>query len=148
MLARELMTIHPQHVTPDDPLSLAAELMREFDIGMIPVVDNHETQRLTGVITDRDIAVRCVARHHEPGCRVRDHMTGHALHTVHPDANAREVIDLMEREQVRRIPVVREDRALVGVIAQADLATKLGPRAPLEVERMLERVSEPVHAIR
>jgi CBS domain-containing protein len=68
------------------------------------------------------------------------------LHTVHPDAEVREVIDLMAREQVSRIPVVREDRALVGVIAQADLATKLGPRAPLDVERMLERVSEPVHA--
>ena len=148
MLARELMTIHPLYVTPDDPLALAAEIMRDYDIGMVPVVENREALRLTGVITDRDIAVRCVARHHEPGCRVRDHMTGHGLHTVHPDAEASSVIDAMEREQVRRIPVVRDDGSLVGVIAQADLATKLGPRRPLEVERMLESVSEPVHAIR
>ena len=148
MLARELMTSRPSCVTPDDPLSAPAELMRELDVGMVPVVDHRDSQRLVGVITDRDIAVRCVARHHEVGCRVRDHMTGHRLHTVHPDADAGDVIAMVEREQVRRIPVVRDDGTLVGVIAQADLATKLGPHRPLDVERMLERVSEPAHAVR
>ena len=147
MRARELMTPTPSYVTPDDPLSLAAELMRELDVGMVPVVDNHDAKHLTGVITDRDIAVRCVARHHEPWCRVRDHMTGRALHTVHPDADATDVLELMEREQVRRIPVVRDDDVLMGIIAQADIATKLGPASPLEVERVLERVSEPAHAL-
>jgi CBS domain-containing protein len=148
MLARDLMTSDPSCVTPDDALSAAAEMMRELHVGIIPVVDHRETRRLAGVITDRDIAVRCVARHHEPGCRVRDHMTAHRLHTVHPDADAGDVIALMEAEQVRRVPVVREDGTLVGIIAQADLAMKLGPRRPLDVERMLERVSEPVHAVR
>lgn len=94
--------------------------MRDLGVGMIPVVDNHDARRLTGVITDRDIAVRCVARHHELGCRVRDHMTGHALHTVDPDADVTRVIETME----------------------------LGPQRPLDVVRVLERVSEPAHALR
>lgn len=148
MLARELMTVRPQCVTPDDPLSAAAELMRELNVGIVPVVEHRDNRRLVGLITDRDIAIRCVARHHEVGCRVRDHMTGHGLHTVHADADVADVIETMEREQVRRIPVVGDDGALVGIIAQADLATKLGSQRPLDVEHMLERVSEPAHAHR
>ena len=148
MLAREIMTARPSCVTPDDPLASAAELMRHLGVGLVPVVENREARRLVGVITDRDIATRCVARAHEPGCRVRDHMSGHGLHTAHAEADVVAVIEMMEREQVRRIPVVRDDGTLVGIIAQADLARKLGPTRPLDVERMLERVSEPAHALR
>ena len=148
MLAREIMTASPSCVIPDDPLSSAAELMHDLGVGIVPVVENREARRLVGVITDRDIATRCVARAHEPGCRVRDHMSGHGLHTAHPEADVADVIELMEQGQVRRIPVVRDDGTLMGIIAQADVARKLGPTRPLDVERMLERVSEPELALR
>jgi CBS domain-containing protein len=148
MDVREIMTARPSCVTRDDPLSRAAHIMREMDVGMIPVVDNHTDMRLVGVLTDRDIAVRCVARRHEPGCRVGDHMTGQPLHTVHPDASVEEVIAAMEWEQVRRILVVDSIHRLCGVVALADVARLVGPSRPVEVERMIRRVSEPAPALR
>ena len=148
MRARDIMTAHPAHVTPGDPIGTAAALMREHDVGIIPVVDNHVTLRLVGVVTDRDIVVRCVAHHHDLGCSVRDHMTAHSVRAVYPDESLDEVLATMERARIRRVPVVDDDGRLVGIIAQADLATKAGARRRLDVERMLEHVSVPAHAVR
>jgi CBS domain-containing protein len=117
--------------------------MRDLEVGIVPVVDDPGTMRLQGVITDRDIAVRCVALKHDPVCRVRDHMTSGDIDTVRADADVEEVIAKMERDRVRRIPVLDATGRLTGIIAQADLAVKLGPKEPLEVEHMLERVSAP-----
>lgn len=143
MKARDIMTANPSVVTPDEPVSKAAGIMRELDVGLVPVVDDRSHMRLEGVITDRDIAVRCVAAQHKPGCRVRDHMTTNHIDTVRPDADVEEVINKMEHEKVRRIPVVNEGAQLAGIIAQADLAIKLGPKEPAKVSEVVERVSEP-----
>lgn len=148
MEVRDIMTASPSCVTPDDPLSIAAQVMREMDVGIVPVIDNRTDMRLVGVVTDRDIAVRCVAQRHEPGCQVRDHMTSMPLHTVHPDASVEEVIAAMEWEQVRRIPVVLENGRLCGIIAVADVARQIGPSRPVEIERMIARVSEPADVLR
>lgn len=141
MKARDLMTSNPSFVTPNDPIARAAQIMFDFDVGIVPVVDDQISKHLVGLITDRDIAVRCVAKKHDSGCPVRDHMTAQHLDTVRADDDASAVISLMEREQVRRIPVVTDDNRLEGIIAQADLAEKLGPKEPLKVEEVLERVS-------
>jgi CBS domain-containing protein len=98
---------------------------------------------LVGILTDRDMAIRCVAHAHSSSCLVRDHMSTGPLQTVHPDADVAEVLEKMEHVQVRRIPVVSDDGALLGMIAQADLATKLGPTEPLRVEEVLARISSP-----
>lgn len=143
MKARDLMTSDPFTVTPDEPISRAAEIMHDLDVGFVPVVDGTSARHLLGVITDRDITVRCVAKKHGVSCAVRDHMTSEHLDTVRPDDDASTVISLMQRDQVRRIPVVSDDNHLEGIIAQADLAAKLGPREPLQVEGVLERVSRP-----
>ena len=148
MKARDIMTPNPAVVTPDAPVARAAEIMRDLEVGVVPVVDDVSRMRLEGVLTDRDIAVRCVAQRHDAKCLVRDHMTARNIDTVTPDADVTEVIAKMEQDRVRRIPVVDEAKRLVGIIAQADLAVKLGPKEPLEVEHMLERVSEPVPALR
>jgi CBS domain-containing protein len=144
MRARDIMTSNPLVVTGTDPVSHAAEIMRDAEVGIVPVVDDREARHLIGVITDRDIAVRCVARQHIPACEVRLHMSGDHLHTVGPDEDVDRVIDSMSHDQVRRIPVVAEDGRLVGMISQADLATKVGPDNPLDVERVLESVSAKV----
>lgn len=148
MKARDLMTANPSAVTPSDTIARAAEIMHDLDVGIVPVVDNQQSKRLVGVITDRDITVRCVAKKHGPGCSVKDHMTRERLDTVRADDDAGAVVSLMEREQVRRIPVISDDNRLQGIIAQADLAAKLGPREPLKVEEVLERVSVPHSASR
>ncbi|HEU4457485.1 MAG TPA: CBS domain-containing protein [Longimicrobium sp.] len=142
MKARDLMTGHPHVVMPGDPVSRAAEIMRDQDVGALPVVDDGARMRLRGVITDRDIAVRCTAAGHRPTCPVEAHMTAGPLDTVTPDADVRSVMELMKDARVRRL-MVAEDGRLVGVIAQADLARREGPVDPVEVERVLERISEP-----
>lgn len=144
MRARDIMTPNPLVVTGSDPVSHAAEIMRDAEIGIVPVVDDREHRHLIGVITDRDIAVRCVASMHIPACDVSLHMSGEHLHTVKPDDDVSSVLASMTHDQVRRIPVVAEDNRLVGMISQADLATKLGPEKPLDVERVLESVSAKV----
>ena len=145
MRVREIMTADPRFVVPQDPIARAAEIMRELDVGIVPVVTNATERRIEGVITDRDITVRCVADRHAPGCRVADHMTSDHLATVGPDAHVSEAENRMRAGRVRRI-LVAEGGRLVGIVAQADLATKLGPTSPVEVERVLEFISEPAHA--
>ncbi len=143
MKARDIMTSNPAVVTPDEPIKRAAELMRERDVGLIPVVSDRADMQLQGVVTDRDIAVRCVAAGHGGTCKVRDHMTTDRIGTVKVDADIDEVIHKMEKDKVRRIPVTEDGNRLTGIIAQADLALRLGPKEPLRVEEVLEAVSAP-----
>jgi CBS domain-containing protein len=142
MRARDIMTPNPRVVTPDETVAAAAQLMRELDVGLIPVVDDADSMRLKGVITDRDIAVRHVAERHSDDCRVSAHMS-EGLTTASPDDDVDAVMDRMQREQIRRIPVVEDGDRLVGIIAQADLATDVGPGAPASVAKTVEKISEP-----
>jgi len=95
--------------------------MRDREVGIVPVVDDAKARRLVGMITDRDIAIRCTASKHMPACDVSRHMTSEHLHTVSPDTNVLDVIALMKREQLHRIPVVSADNHLDGVISQSDI---------------------------
>ena len=141
MKARELMTENPECLTENDTVERAAQLMRELNVGLIPVVD--DSRSLRGVITDRDITMRHVAEGHESrDCKVSEAMTRENLFTVTPDDDDRTVMSRMKEGQVRRIPVVENDR-IVGIIAQADLAVDTSDRKAEEVERTVEKISEP-----
>ncbi len=144
MKISELMTKNPCTVTPDTPVSEAARLMKEEDVGIIPVVERvggAETRgRLVGVVTDRDIAVRLVAEGRATDAPVRDVMSG-GVKTASPNDEAEAVMSLMGREQVRRIPVVDERGSLVGVVSQADFARKASD--PIKVEKTVEQISQP-----
>ena len=146
MKAREVMTEFPQAVTPSDPLSHAAALMRDGDLGFVPVVEDRQSRRLVGVITDRDIAIRHVAEAHGDDCAIKQHMTADPLVTVSPDAPTSDVHKLMMEHQVRRVAVVDADRHLLGVIAQADVATKEGNDK--ETGQIVERLSEAKDSLR
>lgn len=140
MKARELMTSDPECVTRDDSIQRAAQIMRDHDTGFVPVVDDHSTRRLTGVITDRDITIRAVAEGWQGG-RVADVMSSGSVRTVRPEDSDKDVLRAMQDAQVRRIPVVDDGERLVGVIAQADIATRdIGDR---KVGETVERISEP-----
>ncbi len=141
MKAGDIMTPNPSAVTPDETVAHAAILMRDMQVGCIPVVDDQLRRKLVGLITDRDIAVRCVAEGFGPSTLVRDHMTCTPLHVAVASTPVSEVVRRMETAQIRRIPVVSDGYQLLGIIAQADLATKLGPMQPLAVEEVLERIS-------
>ncbi len=140
MRAGDVMTRNPVVVTREALLREAATLMREFDVGMIPVVDSIETRRLVGVITDRDIATRCVAAAHAGYCRVEEHMTPEP-DSVSPDTDVEELVMRMSREQVRRMPVTDASHAVIGVVAVADLAPVLDALAPRDLGTLIEAVS-------
>lgn len=143
MNARDLMTPDPRVVTPDESVARAAALMRESGVGSLPVVNDRDERRLVGILTDRDLAIRHVAAGHGPTCGVWEHMTAPPLATVRPDADATEVERAMRNARVRRVVVVdRWDRVL-GIVAQADLARRVGPGHPDAIEALLERISIP-----
>ena len=121
MLARDLMTASPFVVRAADAIAHAAAMMRAHDVGMLPVVADTRGQRLCGVITDRDIAVRCVGAGHRKGCTVADHMTAAPLATVGPGATIDEVAQVMASARVRRLPVVVDVGRVVGVVSRTDL---------------------------
>jgi CBS domain-containing protein len=144
MKISELMTRNPATVTPDTSVSDAARIMKEEDVGIVPVVERvggAETRgRLVGVITDRDIAIRQVAEGRSGDAPVRDIMSGGVM-TCGPNDSVDAVMALMGREQVRRVPIVDERGSLVGVVSQADLARKATDGA--KVERTVEQISQP-----
>lgn len=123
MKLSQIMTADVQAVSPDASIIDAAEKMRSLDIGVLPVM---ESNQLVGIITDRDITIRAVAEGRDPiRTRVRDCMTSGAV-SCFEDQDSDEAVLLMEQQQVRRIPVLSRDRQLVGVVALADIATRLG----------------------
>jgi len=144
MKISEIMSNNPRSVSPDTPVSEAARIMKEEDVGLIPVVERvggAETRgRLIGVITDRDITVRHVAEGRAADAPVSDVMSGGVVSCT-PDDSVDTAMELMGREQVRRIPIVDERGALVGVLAQADL-TRLSGR-DRKVEKTVEQISQP-----
>ncbi len=143
--ARDIMTENPEAVTPSTTLGEVARRMAELDVGILPVVDDPEVRRLRGVVTDRDLVVRGMARGLGDSATVAECMTPN-VSTVNRNATVRQVMDVMRREQVRRVPVTDGEGRLVGIIAQADLAVQyagLDPEREIEVEEVLERISEP-----
>jgi CBS domain-containing protein len=140
MRIRDLMTRDPVTCGPDTAIVAAARLMVEHDIGAIPVVDGDTTHRPIGVITDRDITTRIVAKGENPQERkVRDAMTASTV-TVTADTSIEEATNEMAERQVRRLIVVDQDGSIRGVVAQADLALHAPPQ---DTGNVVKEISEP-----
>jgi len=132
---REVMTDRPRCVTLDTPISEAASLMESENIGSLPVLEGEE---LAGMITDRDIVVRAVAKGKDPrGVPVRE-VASRELVTVYAEEDLSDALTKMASEQVRRLPVVDEDNRLVGILAQADVALEAKEKT---VGEMVEEIS-------
>ena len=104
MLARDIMTHDPLCVLPSDPIWRAAEMMRYHGIGCTPVVDDDGGRRVVGILTDRDITTRCVARKHSGNCLVSHHMTSTPIHTALTTDDAARVMQKMEAARVSVFP--------------------------------------------
>lgn len=137
MNIRDVMTPNPRTVSPNDSIQSAARVMRDEDTGVVPVVDNGKP---VGVITDRDIVVRAVAEDREMNRPVRDIVTTELV-AVHPDMSVEEATELMSEHQVRRLPVIDNDR-LVGIVSIGDIAVKEGKDG--RVGDALQHISEGV----
>jgi len=134
----EVMTKRAECISPKANLQQAAERMKELDVGALPVCDN---DRLTGMLTDRDIILRCVCEGHDPRAdRVGDTMTPKIIYCFEDD-DVTKAVDLMIAKQVRRLPVLNHDKRLVGMLALGDLAVESG--AQQLAGNALEGVSKP-----
>jgi CBS domain-containing protein len=129
----DIMTKDPIAANKSDTVIEAARLMRSADVGLIPVVENPISNRLVGVVTDRDLALRVVAENlHEASTGVETVMTSSPV-TCLPDDSIKTVTDLMSTHQLRRILVTDSFGRMVGIISQADLARHLDSQAVGEV---------------
>ena len=140
MKCNEIMTEDPICCLPGDTVDQAAQLMKDEDIGPIPVVADHETRRLLGIVTDRDLTVKVVAEARQiAAVKVEEVMTRNPV-TCHGDDDLQKAIDAMERHQVRRIPVVDDNNQIVGIISQADIAIRA--HEPETTAEVVEEISK------
>ena len=133
---KDAMTSALATATPSQSLTEAARMMKQEDVGSVPVVDG---PRLVGVLTDRDIVVRAVAEGRDPQTMQVGEIASPDLVTVRPDDDLDDALRLMAQHQVRRLPVV-EDGHLVGVLAQADVAHEAKEK---QVGHVVEEISRP-----
>lgn len=140
MKIRDIMTANVRCIPPDMTLKAAATLMDKLDVGALPICDN---DRLSGMLTDRDIAVKGVAC----GCNpektpVRDVMTA-GIVFIYDDQDVGEAARLFETQQIRRLPVLNRAKRMVGIVSLGDLAVNAGEGLGGEA---LKEISQPSHA--
>lgn len=136
MKVSEVMTRDVQTVRPDQPVKEAASSMLSADAGSIPVIDG---ERLIGMITDRDIAVRGVAKGYGPDTPVRELMTNEII-CARDDDDVEDIAGKMSEAQVRRLPVIDDEERLCGIVSLGDLSRGADEDAAAEA---LEGVTEP-----
>ena len=120
MQVSELMNTHVVSISPDESAAVAARLLHRHNVGSLPVCS--QDGRLKGIVTDRDIVLRCVAAETDPAAtRVREIMSRGVV-TVSPKEDIRQASQLMASEQIRRLPVVEDNGRVVGMISLGDMA--------------------------
>ena len=133
----EVMTQRPRAVTAQTTVREAARLMDEEDVGSLPVVD--EAERLIGIVTDRDVAVRVVGRGLDSDKTVVGDVASQDVVALTPDHDLDDALRLMAQQQVRRVPIVQRENQLVGIVAQADVAHVGKEKATGEVVEAISR---------
>jgi CBS domain-containing protein len=137
----DVMTKNPSCCLPTDTVAKAAQQMKKEKVGSIPVIENEKTKKLIGIVTDRDLALQVIADGRDAKTtRVADVMTQDVI-TCGMDDDVQNAVDAMADNQLRRIPVVDDDHMIVGIIAQADVATRVDE--PQETAKMVKEISQP-----
>lgn len=143
---KEVMTSDPMCCLPQDTADRLAKLMRDENIGSVPICQDRHSKKLIGIVTDRDLALQIATEGRDPrSVRAQEVMTSNPI-TCRPDDDLESALQAMERHQVRRIPVVNNNSELVGIISQADVATRSAE--PRKTAEMVEEISKPSGGIR
>ena len=140
MTARDLMTPEPASCTPDTPIPDVARLMVQCDCGQIPVVEHDDRKKVVGVVTDRDIVCRTIAENRSPLELLAESVMSSPAVTVADTSDADDVMRVMEKHQIRRVPVVNQNGELCGIVSQADIARH---RSSREAGELVRDVSAP-----
>jgi len=136
----EVMTKYPVCCLPTDRVAKAAELMKSGNIGSIPVIENEQTQKLVGIVTDRDLAMRIVAEERDASATKVDGVMTRKVVSCFAEDDVQKALDAMTKQKLRRIPIVDHDNRIVGIITQADVATRINQ--PEKTAEMVKEVSQ------
>lgn len=136
----DVMTKDLVYCLPDETVANVAQLMKKEDIGPVLIVDNEENKTLVGIVTDRDLALKVVGEGRDPkNTRVEDVMTVKVV-TSRAGDSVENAMKAMAQYQLRRIPVVDDRNRLVGIISQADVATRVNePKKTAEVVKEISK---------
>jgi CBS domain-containing protein len=135
----EVMTKNPVCCLPNDTVTKVAKSMKRKNVGSIPVIENEKTRKLVGIVTDRDLTLGIVAKGLDAqSTKVEDVMTRKVV-TCHSEDDLQKALDAMSEHQLRRIPVVDMDYKILGIIAQADVATRVD--RPKKTAAMVKEIS-------
>lgn len=142
MRIKHIMTKEPACCVPSDTAQRAACIMRDEHAGIVPVIEDAQARKLMGVVTDRDLCMNVVAEGRDPGgVTVQQSMTTKVV-TCSPNDSVDRATELMRENQIRRIPIVNEQRELVGILAMADIVTR-GDIKMNQMHETLKKVSAP-----
>lgn len=144
MKCNDVMTKEPACCVPSDTAYDVAQLMQAEDVGPIPIVNDKKTKVLAGIVTDRDLALKIVAAGLDPKTTKIEAIMTTEVMTCHPEDDITDALDTMEEHQVRRIPIVDDNDCLVGIIAQADIATRVDE--PEKTHEVVEEISRAAKA--
>lgn len=137
MIIKDIMSKDVVSLNSQDSIERAAQIMEQFDVGSVPVCNN---EKLVGIVTDRDIALRCVAGgNNANNQKISDVMTSNPV-TGTPDMNIHDAAQIMSKEQIRRLPIVQNDN-LVGIVSLGDISVE--PTLQDNAEEALKNISEP-----
>jgi CBS domain-containing protein len=139
-LTRDIMTAAPRCIGENDALSIAASVMSELDVGALPICG--EDRKLKGMLTDRDIVVKALAYGMDPETTPSRTLAAGVPVTVEADDEVQVALERMRVHQIRRLPVL-EDRKLVGIISQADIALSLSPETTGATVESISRQETP-----
>ncbi len=135
----EVMTKNPVCCLPDDKVATVAQQMKIENIGSIPVIENAQTRKLIGIVTDRDLAMKVVADGRDPKSTMVEAVMTHKVVTCRADDDVQKALDAMTEHQLRRILIVDNNDRILGIIAQADVATRVNQ--PEKTAAMVKGIS-------
>jgi len=136
----EVMTKNPVCCLPTDVVAKVAQLMKRENIGSIPVIENEQTKKLVGIVTDRDLALKIVAEALDSKSTKVEAVMTHKVVTCRADDDLQKALDAMSGHQLRRMPVVDNGNKILGIIAQADVATRVNQ--PEKTAAMVKEISQ------
>jgi CBS domain-containing protein len=137
----DIMTKDPVGCLPTDTAQGAAKLMKEGGVGSIPVIEDQKKRKLVGIVTDRDLALEVVAEGRDPQKTQIDRVMTRDLVTCRADDDLQKALGMMSEKQLRRIPIVDENNQLIGIIAQADVATRVNSQG--KTGEVVKEISKP-----
>ena len=136
----EVMTKNPVCCLPNDTVFKVAQLMKSKDFGSVPIIENEQTKKLVGIVTDRDLALKIVAEGRGPKSTKVEQVMTRKVVTCGAEDDLQKALDAMSWNKLRRIPIVDNNNGIVGIIAQADVATRVDQ--PEKTAAMVRGISQ------